>query len=101
MLRLPAIEDDARLEEVSEPALENSSLNSLSERLRPGRCSAINSIESSHPESLSELSTSAAMCLGFHIGRNCMFTGSGGAGGTAGGSGIAENTGSTSAAIII
>lgn len=50
----PAIEDDPLREDASEPAQENSSLNSSSERFRPGSCSIMNSIDPPRPESLSE-----------------------------------------------
>ena len=50
----PAREDDALREAVSEPAQENSSLNSSSERSWPGKFSVMNRIDPPRPESLSE-----------------------------------------------
>ena len=88
----PLRDDDA--------TLENSSLNSSSERLSPGRCSVMNSIDPPRPESVSESSLAFFVISLYENGRNCRFAGSGGAGGTAGGLGMPRNIGSTSTARI-
>ena len=87
----PGSEDPRR----DDTTLENSSLNSSLERLSPGRCSVMNSIDPPRPESVSE-SSLAFFISEYESGRNCRFAGSGGAGGTAGGLGMPRNSGSTS-----
>lgn len=81
----PGSEEDPLREDAT---LENSSLNSSSERFSPGRWSVMNSIDPPRPESVSESRLAAAFISEYESGRNCRFTGNGGAGGTAGGLGM-------------